>query len=130
MTRLLWAGGDPRLATRTLRLYAQVVGKASETLRAERDDPKVPSTDGLGVGAGVDTDTDQNWVMTLVHGSRMLCRLALQERDYGDALDLAKEAGDMLEKAKTRLNSGHTEIRASLQLARGIWNSVMAHTGS
>lgn len=58
MSRLFAAGSDPELAKRTLRLYATVVGKAREA------------------GEEADSDTDENWVMTLVAGARLLCKLA------------------------------------------------------
>lgn len=82
-----------------------------------------------GLGAGVDTDADENWVSTLVQGAWMLCRLALQTTDYSKALDQAKEAGAMIEKAKTRLNESDRTLLASVQLAEGVWSGAMAHTG-
>lgn len=124
MTRLLYVAGDPELAKRLLRLYVQVVSKARETGMAASDE----SPEGA-LGVGVDCDTDRNWIFTLVHGARMLSRSALQEVDYGKALDEAKEAGIMLEKARTRLNADDKELSATVELAEGIWSSVMAHTG-
>lgn len=124
MARLLYVSGDPELAKRILRLYVQVVSKARE---AGLTEPEEPQEGPLGVGG--DYDTDRNWVLTLVHGARILCRTALQDADYGKALDEAREAGLMLEKAKTRLNTNDKELAAAVELAEGIWSSVMAHTG-
>ena len=74
-------------------------------------------------------DSDHQWVHTLVQGSRMFCRIALQETDYGKAVELAKEAGTILQKAKVRVDTDDKELVASVQLAEGIWQSVMAYTG-
>ncbi|KAH9944625.1 hypothetical protein B0H21DRAFT_746395 [Amylocystis lapponica] len=123
MSRMFYVGGDPELAKRTLRLYVQVVSKARE---AGLDDVDGSREDELPIGG--DTDTDHNWVQTLVFGARMLCRLALVEEDGNKALEDAKEAGTMIEKAKTRLDASDKELVATVKLAEGIWNSVMAHT--
>lgn len=122
MTRLLAVSGDPELAKRTLRLYIQVVSKAREAASE--------SNSGSEIEAGVEMDSDGQWVQTLVQGSRLLCRVALQETDYGRAVELSKEAGTVLEKAKTRLDENDKELLASVQLAEGIWHSVMAYTGA
>ncbi|KAH8105236.1 hypothetical protein BXZ70DRAFT_919975 [Cristinia sonorae] len=118
MTRLLYVSGDSELAKRTLRLYVQIVSKACEATLAEGD----------GAHVSEEADTDHHWVDTLVFGARMLCRLALQEVNYTTALDLAKEAGVMIEKAKTRLPLEDLKLVTSVQLAEGIWSSVMAYT--
>lgn len=118
MTHLLFVAGDPELAKRTLRLYVQVVSKAREAMSGESD-----------IDLTLICDTDRNWVTTLIHGARMLCRLALQESDYGTALEEAKEAGVMIEKAKTRLDNDDMELVAGVQLAEAIWCGVMALTG-
>ncbi|KAI0072606.1 hypothetical protein K474DRAFT_1711463 [Panus rudis PR-1116 ss-1] len=125
MIRLLFVSGDPELAKRMLRLYVQVVSKAREARIAESDDVRNDASKNLGTGT--DVDTDRNWVCTLVQGSRMLCRLALHESDYGKALDEAKEAGVMIEKAKTRLDTDDKELVAMVALGEGIWASTMAH---
>ncbi|CAL1702635.1 unnamed protein product [Somion occarium] len=124
MARLLYVAGDPELSKRILRLYIQVVSKAREAGLAEPED--VRENDYFGIGA--DIDSDRNWVFTLIHGARMLCRLALQESDYGKALDEAKEAGVMIEKAKTRLDTEDKGLVAIVDLTEGVWSSVMAQT--
>ncbi|KAA1470851.1 hypothetical protein DENSPDRAFT_836753 [Dentipellis sp. KUC8613] len=108
MVRVCSTAGDFALAKRTLRLYAQILGKARES--------------------GADCDTDENWVTTLVWGARMLCRLALVEEPSKDVqvIEDAREAGEMLDKAKTRMNPDDVEQKALVELAEGIWNTVMA----
>ncbi|TFY78584.1 hypothetical protein EWM64_g5428 [Hericium alpestre] len=108
MARICAAAGDFPLARRTLRLYWQVVSKARD--------------------AGTDADTDVNWVTTLVWGARMLCRLALvvdSAKGLEGVAD-AREGGVLIEKARTRLDAGDRELSASVDLAEGIWNTVMA----
>ena len=124
MTRLLYVSGDPEFAKRLLRLYVQVVSKAREASLAEADDAQEGP-----FGVGGDYDTDRNWVLTLVHGARMLCRTSLLEADYGKALDETKEAGVLLEKARSRLDKDDKELNAVVELAEGIWSSTMAHAG-
>ncbi|EGO23192.1 hypothetical protein SERLADRAFT_439938 [Serpula lacrymans var. lacrymans S7.9] len=109
MTRLLYVSGDSELAKRTLRLYVQVVGKSREA------------------GFDEDADTDRHWVETLIEGSRMLCRLSLSRNDYRGAEE-ATEAGEMIEKAKVRLDKDDKELCSRVDLAEGIWESVMAIT--
>ncbi|KIJ19657.1 hypothetical protein PAXINDRAFT_174968 [Paxillus involutus ATCC 200175] len=109
VTRLLYVSGDIELAKRTLRLYVQVVSNARE------------------VGGDGDCDTDRHWVETLLEGARMLCRLALS-RPGLDGLDEVKEAEELIEKAKTRLDPADKELVARVALAEGIWNTVTAHT--
>lgn len=122
MFRLCAASGDPELAKRTLRLYIQVVSKAREAGQSEGG---TPTTEG-----GQDWDTDREWVQTLVQGAKLLCRLAIQEADYGKAVQLVKEAGVVIEQAKSRLVEDDQELVASLQLAEGIWLSAMAYAGT
>lgn len=122
MFRLLSASGDPDLARRTLRLYIQVVSKAREAGSSQGG----TKSEVEGV---VEWDTDRQWVQTLVLGSKMLCRLAVHENDYGKAVELAKEAGTVIQKAKSRLDEDDKELVASMQLAEGIWYSVMAYAG-
>ncbi|KAG1824753.1 uncharacterized protein BJ212DRAFT_1322207 [Suillus subaureus] len=98
MTRLLSISGDAELAKRTLRLYVQVVSKAREA------------------GVDNDFDTDRHWVETLINGARMLCRLTISRQD---GIDDAKEAGDMIERAKTRLDEDDKEMVAKVALADG-----------
>ncbi|KAI0919483.1 hypothetical protein AcV5_001535 [Taiwanofungus camphoratus] len=119
MSRLLYVSGDPELAKRTLRLYVQVVSKARQTSDAEAHS---------GGGLDVEIDTDRNWVQTLIQGARMLCRLALAEEELGTAVEKAKEANVMIENAKTRLDADDKELVGGVQLAEGIWHSVMAIT--
>ncbi|KAJ8585710.1 hypothetical protein M405DRAFT_883707, partial [Rhizopogon salebrosus TDB-379] len=104
MTRLLSVSGDTELAKRTLRLYTHVVSKARE---AQVDD----------------FDTDRHWVETLIDGARMLCRLAISRQD---GIDDAKEAGEMIEKSKTRLDEDDKEMVARVALAEGVWYTTLA----
>ncbi|OCH91549.1 hypothetical protein OBBRIDRAFT_752951 [Obba rivulosa] len=124
MSRLFYVLGDPELAKRALRLYVQVVSKAREARMASGEGEQQSINNLLGVGT--DTDTDKDWVQTLVQGARMLCRLALSEGDYCQALEQVTEAGVMLEKAKCRLDTNDKVLAARVQLAEGIWQSVMA----
>ncbi|KAF9788396.1 hypothetical protein BJ322DRAFT_1182415 [Thelephora terrestris] len=131
MSRLFYVSGDSNLAIRTLRLYVQVVGKAWETAKAEVDQrPEDRSTSSAEIIPGA--DTDRNWVQTLVQGARMFCRVACSKSGtalgtVGNGLDEAREAGALIEKAKTRLDANNPELAASVYLAEGIWHSVMAH---
>ena len=118
MTRLLHASGDIALAKRTLRLYIQVVGKAwhanNETV-------------------GENTDTNQCWVETLVSGARMLCKSASSKLGL-EGIEDVREAGSCIEKARTRLGVDANDdegrrLRASVDLAEGIWGSVLALKG-
>lgn len=124
MTRLFYVSGDTELAKRTLRLYVQVVSKARETRFAEEE-----NTSGATMVHDDETDTDRNWVQMLTQGARMLCRLAMAESDGSIAMDEAKEAGVMVEKAKTRLDPNEKDLVANVQLAEGIWLSTMAYAG-
>ncbi|KAI8995256.1 hypothetical protein BD414DRAFT_506072 [Trametes punicea] len=128
MSRLFYVTGDPELAKRTLRLYIQIVGKAREANMAEAQTATAEASGAFG--AGKDIDTDFHWVQTLAHGSRMLSRLALVETDMCKAVDEAKEAGEMIEKAKARLDENDKPLLASVQLAQAIWNVAMAYTAS
>ncbi|KAH7886691.1 hypothetical protein F5I97DRAFT_2017699 [Phlebopus sp. FC_14] len=110
MARLLYVSGDHELAKRFLRLYVEIVSKSREA------------------GVDVDFDTDRHWVETLVEGSRMLCRLALSKAGF-DGVEEVKEAGELLEKAKTRLEANDKELVARVALAEGVWNTVTAFTG-
>lgn len=128
MSRLFYVAGDPELAKRTLRLYVQIVSKAREARLAE-DKDATPET-AAALGAGKDVDTDANWVQTLVQGSRMLSRLAFVEEDVGKAVEEAREAGELLDKAKTRLDSNDRVLLAAVQLAEAIWHVAVAYTGT
>ncbi|KAK0200307.1 hypothetical protein DFS33DRAFT_1360453 [Desarmillaria ectypa] len=110
MMRLLRVSGDINLAKRTLRLYVQVVGKAWQASDA---------------GVGADTDTDQNWVETLVYGIRMLCKFASVANGI-EGIEDVREAETLVEKAKTRLDENNQALVASLLLAEGVCQSVMA----
>lgn len=110
MSRLFYVSGDVELAKRTLRLYVHVVSKAFET----------------GNGA----DTDENWVQTLVQGARMLCRLAAAPGAGLEEMNEAREAGELIEGARKRLGANDEELAASVDLAEGIWHSVMALKGT
>ncbi|KAG6330168.1 hypothetical protein ID866_8922, partial [Astraeus odoratus] len=110
MSRLAYLAGDSGLAKRTLRLYVQVVSKSREA------------------GIDGDYDTDQRWVETLVEGARMLCRLAAA-RSGLDGIDEVREAGELIEKAKTRLDAEDEELVARVAVAEGVWNIVSALLG-
>ena len=122
MTRLYAVSGDPELAKRTLRLYVQVVSKIREAGLSDNT--------GSEAEAGVDADSDRQWVQTLVQGVRLLCRIAIHEQDYGKAVEVAREAGTILKKAKVRLNQQDKELLGSVQLAEGIWHSTLAYVGT
>lgn len=113
MTRLLHVSGDTDLAKRTLRLYVQVVEKAWQTSDA---------------GVGADTDSNLHWVETLSKGARMLCKLASISPGLVD-IDDAKEAGVLIKKAKTRLDMNDKSLVARVDLAEGVWSSVMGLKG-
>ncbi len=112
MMRISEASGDTTLATRALRLYTHTVGKAKLARKP--------------------TESDATWVSTLVWGARMLCRVALAaDSTLGHrGIDEAREAGVILEKAKERLDSSDKALKASVELAEGIWNTVMAIKGT
>ena len=133
MPRLFYVSGDSNLAMRTLRLYVQLVGKAWETNAETVQKQEDRSTNSVESIHGADTDRD--WVQTLVQGARMLCRVACLKSGTalgttGNGLDEAKEAGALIEKAKSRLGTDDSELVASVYLAEGIWHSVMAHKGT
>ena len=118
MTRLLHASGDTALAKRTLRLYIQVVGKAWQANNETE---------------GGNTDTNQYWVETLVAGARMLCR-SVSSNPGLEGIEDVREAGTCVEKARTRLDAKANDdvsrrLRASVDLAEGIWGSVLAIKG-
>ena len=110
--RVSEACGDTALATRALQLYVHTVGKAKLARKS--------------------TEPDATWVSTLVWGARMLCRVALAaDLTLGHrGIDEAREAGVILEKAKERLDSSDKALKASVELAEGIWNTVMAIKGA
>ncbi|KAI6131742.1 hypothetical protein EV401DRAFT_1919508, partial [Pisolithus croceorrhizus] len=105
MSRLQYVTGDRELAMRMLRLYVEVVSKSREA------------------GIDGDYDTDRHWVETLVEGSRMLCRLAISRPGW-DGIEEVKEAGELLEKAKIRLDRDDKELVAKVALAEGVWHTV------
>ncbi|KAG5637480.1 hypothetical protein H0H81_004451, partial [Sphagnurus paluster] len=130
MTRLLHASGDTPLARRTLMLYVQVVGKAYEASRADAQSSNSGRLDLSGEedveDEDSDWDSDRSWVQTLVIGARMLCRFAASQSGL-EGLKEAKEAGTCIEKARTRLHAKDgILLSASLDLAEGVWNVVMA----
>ncbi|KAJ7086395.1 hypothetical protein B0H15DRAFT_347574 [Mycena belliarum] len=108
MTRLLHVSGDTPLAKRTLKLYVQIVGKAWQA---------------SGAAISEDTDTNRDWVETLVVGSRMLCKFA-SLTDEG--IEDIREAGRLLDLARTRLDLNNSALGATIDLAEGVWNSAMA----
>jgi hypothetical protein len=110
--RVAEANGDVTLSTRALRLYIHTVGKAKLARKP--------------------TESDATWVATLVWGARMLCRLSLVADSTSGhrGIDEAREAGEILQKAKERLDSSDKALNARVELAEGIWNSVMAIKGT
>ncbi|KAK7039453.1 hypothetical protein R3P38DRAFT_2899579 [Favolaschia claudopus] len=108
MTRLLHVSGDTALAKRTLKLYVQIVSKAWQASDCTISD---------------DTDSNRDWVETLVAGSRMLCKSASISQD---GIEDAREAGRLIDLARTRLDTNHFDLVAAVDLAEGVWNSVMA----
>ncbi|PFH52497.1 hypothetical protein AMATHDRAFT_139942 [Amanita thiersii Skay4041] len=110
MTRILYLSGDSSLGRRTLKLYVQVVGKSWETYNHQE---------------GGDADTNDNWVELLVFGIRMLCRNSLS--GFGrDEMNDAREAGQLVKKARSRLNNDNKRLVAYVDMAEGIWNTVTA----
>lgn len=75
-----------------------------------------------------DTDSNQRWVETLVSGSRMLCKTA-SSLPGREGIDEVREARICLDKVRTRLDEEDKRLRASVDLAEGVWNSVMALKG-
>ncbi|KAF8198379.1 hypothetical protein K438DRAFT_1718023 [Mycena galopus ATCC 62051] len=108
MTRLLHVSGDTPLAKRTLKLYVQIVSKAWQASGGSISD---------------DTDSNRSFVETLVTGSRMLCKSASIDQD---GMDDVREAGRLVALARTRLDANETDLVAAVDLAEGVWNSVMA----
>ncbi len=125
MSRLFSASGDRELAMKTLRLYIQVVSKARQGAMTGNDNEETTSASDTSS----EFDTDCQWVQTLVQGSRLFCRAALDEIDYSKRVELAREAGETIQKARTRLDLGDNELVASVHLAEGIWYSVTAYVG-
>ncbi|KAJ7235094.1 hypothetical protein B0H12DRAFT_1238874 [Mycena haematopus] len=108
MTRLLHVSGDTSLAKRTLKLYVQIVSKAWQASGASISD---------------DTDSNRHFVETLVMGSRMLCKSASIAQD---GMEDVREAGKLIDMARTRLDADQPDLAAAVDLAEGVWNSVMA----
>ena len=79
-------------------------------------------------GVGEDNDTDEYWVDTLVFGARMLLKTA-SSRPGLHGIDDVKEAGIVLEKARTRLNLEHKPLLAGVLLSEGIYWSLLAIKG-
>lgn len=130
MTRLFYVSGDVELARRTLKLYSQVVGKAWETAKAD----SLQTGEEIYAGNDSDLETNRNWVETLVQGSRMLCRLSCSKvgsvvGTTGSGMEEVKEAGILIDKAKIRLDESENDLVASVALAEGVWNSVLAYKG-
>ncbi len=113
MTRLLFLSGDASLGKRTLKVYAQVVGKAWQTQGAQMCE---------------ETDTNENWVEFLVFGLRMLCKAAVSTPGTEGMKD-ARDAGELVEKARTRLDNDDKRLMAHVNMTEGIWNTVMALKG-
>jgi hypothetical protein len=58
----------------------------------------------------------------------MLCRFAMSTQGL-DGLKDGREAGELIEKAKIRLSLEDKSLVASVNLAEGIWSTVMAVKG-
>lgn len=114
MTRLLFLSGDVSLGKRTLKLYTQAVGKAWQTHA-----PQV----------GEETDTTENWVELLVFGVRMLCKMAVSTPGTEGMKD-AWDAGELVQKARARLNKDDKRLVAHVDMTEGLWNTVMALKGT
>lgn len=114
MTRLFHLSGDTPLAIRTLKLYVQIVGKAYQASKE---------------GVNEDVDSDDLWVETLVFGIRMVCRYAASSDDP-EIIDDVRYAGTLIEKARSRLNRERKLLVASVFLAEGVWNTIMALKGA
>jgi hypothetical protein len=114
MTRLFHLSGDTPLAIRTLKVYVQVVGKAYQASKE---------------GMGEDIEFYEHWVQTLVFGIRMICRHAVASDDP-ESIDDVRYAGTLLEKARSRLSENNHLLIASVHLAEGVWNSVIALKGT
>ncbi|KAF7329082.1 hypothetical protein MKEN_00168700 [Mycena kentingensis (nom. inval.)] len=114
MTRLLYVSGDTPLAKRTLKLYVQIVGKAWQASNSAVTE---------------DTDTNKHWVETLVSGSRMLCKSASLLPE-SEGIDDVREAGRLIALSKSRLDIENVELVASVDLAEGVWNILMAAKGT
>ena len=104
--RVSEASGDTVLATRTLRLYIQTVGKAKSARKTTEPD--------------------------IVWGAPMLCCLALVADSTSGyrGIDEAREADEILERAKERLDSSDKTLKARVELTEDIWNKVMAVKGT
>ncbi|KAJ7854317.1 hypothetical protein B0H14DRAFT_2756738 [Mycena olivaceomarginata] len=120
LTRLLHVSGDTPLAKRTLKLYVQIVSKAWQA-------------DGAGgagsLAEGDNTDSNRHWVETLVAGARMLCATAanaIAPDDVEGGMADAREAGRLVTLARTRLDADESDLVAAVDLAEGVWNTVMA----
>ncbi|KAF9059567.1 hypothetical protein BDP27DRAFT_1341214 [Rhodocollybia butyracea] len=151
LTRLLYVSGDTHLARRTLRLYIQIVSKAYQTWysSSSTSEGSISEPEGFEI-SGVEArdgrekereaDTDKSWVQTCVFGARMICKIvssgssssgsrpsSYPPSSVKEIMDDLKEAGDLIEKAKTRLNrEAEKELAASVDVAEGIWLTVVA----
>ena len=113
MTRLLFLSGDASLGKRTLKVYAQAIGKAWQTHGAQMCE---------------ETDTNENWVELLVFGVRMLCKAAASAPGTEGMKD-ARDAGELVEKARMRLDKDDKRLTAHVDMIEGLWNTVMALKG-
>ncbi|KAF7290669.1 hypothetical protein MIND_01307200 [Mycena indigotica] len=109
MTRLLQVSGDLPLAKRTLKLYVQIVSKAWQASNSTVTE---------------DTDTNKHWVETLVSGARMLCKDASLASE-AEGINDVRDAGKLITQAKTRLDIHDAELVAMVDLAEGVWNTLM-----
>jgi hypothetical protein len=79
-------------------------------------------------------DSDEGWVNACVEGVRTLCRMAMAEGDPSKGVVWAREAGEVVEKAREgtpRETEGEEweERKAQVELVESVWEFVMAITG-
>ncbi len=117
MTRLLHVSGDHELAKRTLKLYAQIVRKAHETMFNSSMGAAAEGSEPVGF------DDDVYWVQTLVQGARLLCRIP-------ESLDDIKHAVTLIAQARERVTGLSDEVKASVDLADGICKSLLTVRGT
>ncbi|KAJ4498877.1 kinesin motor domain-containing protein [Lentinula lateritia] len=123
LTRLLYVSGDNLLGGRTFNLYVQIISKIHQASTASGN---------TGEELEHEADTDQSWVQSSVFVARMLCRIVSSTSasvSTGRAkliINDLREAETFIEKAKRQLNVSCRELCRSMDLAEGIWLTVMA----
>lgn len=86
-----------------------------------------------------DVDSDEGWVSACVGGVRVLLEMARREEERERGVEWAKEAGNVVRRAREGLRvigeeekakeGEEKERRASVDLAESLWEFVMAITG-